>query len=108
MGDVQGLSVQGVNYHRRKLSECNFLGATFLGGNCPGDICLGAIALGGNCLGGNCLEGNCPRWQLSRGDCPVPVNMEPSFGSCPNLAPLFLNRRELFSHLRCSESCDAN
>ena len=47
MGDVQGLSAQGFNCHRRKMSGCNYLGAVFLGGNC----------LGCNCLGGNCLEG---------------------------------------------------
>ena len=49
MGDVQGSSVHGVNYPRRKMSRCNYLGAIFLGGNCPE---------------GNCSAGNCPRWEL--------------------------------------------
>ena len=94
MGDVQGSSLQGVTYPRRKFSGCNYLRAIFLGGNCPGvnctegncpgGNCLGAIVLGGSCPGANCPGGNCPRWQLSggklsggqlsRGDCLVPVN----------------------------------
>ena len=63
MGDVQGLSVQGVNYLRRNLSRCNYLGAIFLGGNWPRNNCPGAIVLGGVqwelaiILGGNCSGG---------------------------------------------------
>ena len=56
MGDIQGSSVRGVNYPRRKLPSCNYLGEILLGANCPGGE---AIALGGNCLGSNLLGGNC-------------------------------------------------
>ena len=88
MGDVQGSSVQGVNYLRRNLSRFNYLGAFFLGGNwprnnCPGGSCSGgvqwelAIILGGNCPAGNFSSRELP-WeklfegQQSRGSCPVP------------------------------------
>ena len=47
MGDVQGSSIQGVNYPRRKLSECNYFGAIFLGGNCSGAFVTGEIVQGG-------------------------------------------------------------
>ena len=53
MGDVQGSSVKGINYRRRKLSGCNYLGAIFLSENCPGVIVRRAIMLGSNCPGGN-------------------------------------------------------
>ena len=62
------LSLQGVNYPRRKLFGCNYLGTIFLSGNCPGENCPGTIDQGGgNCLGGNCPSNNYPRWELSRG-----------------------------------------
>ena len=63
-------SVHGVNYPRRKLPRCNYLGTIFLGGNCPGL----------NCLRGNFLKGNYPRLQLhgvgnySMGIHPVPLD----------------------------------
>ena len=43
MGGVRGLSGHGFNYNWRKLSGCNYLGATFLSGNCPGAIVWGII-----------------------------------------------------------------
>ena len=51
MGDIQGSSVLGVNYSRRKLPGCNYQGiivweAIALGGYCPGE---GEQLLGGNC-----------------------------------------------------------
>ena len=60
MGDIQG-----VNYHRRKLPGCNYLGAIFPDGNCLGVIIWGAIVLGGHCprgivQGAIDLGGNCP------------------------------------------------
>ena len=84
MGDVQGSSIVGVNYPRRKLCRCNcprweLSGAIVLGGNYPG----GTIVQGGivlfpmiqgqfptgqiNCPLSNCLGGNLPRWDLSVG-----------------------------------------
>ena len=60
MGDIQGSSVQGVNYPRRKMYGCNYLGAIFLGGNCMG--------------------GNCPRWDLSGDNCPEGIVPFPSPG----------------------------
>ena len=64
MGDVQGSSVQGVNYPRRKLSGCNYLGAIFLCENCSGGNCLGAVCQGGNCLGGQLSRGELSRSHL--------------------------------------------
>ena len=61
MGDVQGSSVKGINYRRRKLSGCNFLGAIFLSENCPGSNCPGVIVRRAIMLGSNCPGGNCPR-----------------------------------------------
>ena len=58
MRHVQGLSVKGVNYLKRKLSGCNYLGAIFLGGDCLGVIAQEYLS-GGNCPGGNYL-----RWEL--------------------------------------------
>ena len=60
MGDVQGSSVLGFNYPRRKLTRCNYLGAILLGENCPGAIILGGN-FPGEFSGGNCPEGNCAR-----------------------------------------------
>ena len=57
MGDVQGSSVQGVNYPRRKLTRCNYLGAILLGENCPGGNYLRWEFSGGNCPEGNCARG---------------------------------------------------
>ena len=54
MGDVQGLSVQGFNYHWRKLSWCNYLEAIFLSVNFPGGIVWGAIVPVSNFPGVNC------------------------------------------------------
>ena len=71
MGDVHGSSVLGVNYPRRKLSVCNYVGAIFLGGNSAG-----VKGPESTCLRGNCPGDNCPRWELSvGGDCPG--------GNCP-------------------------
>ena len=56
MGDVQGSSVQGVNYPRRKLTRCNYLGAILLGENCPGGSYLRWE-----------FSGGIFRWQLSGG-----------------------------------------
>ena len=72
MRGVQGLSVQGFSYLRRKLSGDNFprcklsggqlsggeiiSGAAVLVRSCPGKNCPGAIVLRGNYLGGNCLR----------------------------------------------------
>ena len=63
------LSLQGVNYPRRKLFGFNYLGTIILSRNCPGENCPGTIdpGGGGNCLGGNCPSNNYPRWELSRG-----------------------------------------
>ena len=47
MADVQRSSVLGVNYSKRKVSGCNYLGAIFLGENCPGGNCLGGGLSGG-------------------------------------------------------------
>ena len=90
MGDVQG-----INYPRRNLYGCNYLGAIFLGVNCPGEG--GGNCPEGNCRrwelsGGKCLGGNGPRWQLFGGsnclggnfpgeNCPVPVVAEHVFKS---------------------------
>ena len=71
MGDLQGSSVQGVNYPGRRLTRCNYLGAILLDENCPGSNYLRWE------FSGEFSGCNCPRWQLSggqlcRGNCPVP------------------------------------
>lgn len=73
MGDVQGSSVHGVNYPRRKMSRCNYLGAIFLGGDCPEGNCPGGNCQGDNCLGGNHPVDNYPRWELSGVNCPETI-----------------------------------
>ena len=66
------LSLQGVNYPRRKLFGFNYLGTIILSRNCPGENCPGTIDPGGVTvlvaivpvtiiLDGNCLGGNCPK-----------------------------------------------
>ena len=59
-----------VNYPRRKLFGCNYLGTIFLGGNCTERgwvIVRGVIVWGATVLSGNYPEENCLWWQSSRG-----------------------------------------